>query len=68
MVNHPKHYKGKFECIEVMKECFGENAVKDFCLCNAFKYLWRCKRKEKILEDLKKAVWYLNTLISMMEG
>lgn len=28
-----------------MEECFGTEAVKDFCLLNAFKYLWRCKEK-----------------------
>ena len=41
-VNHPDHYKtGNYECIEVMKEVFGEDAWKDFCKMNAFKYLWR---------------------------
>ena len=62
-VNHPDHYKtGKYECIEVMKEVFGEEAVKDFCKMNAFKYLWRENRKNG-QEDLKKAKWYLDTLL-----
>lgn len=57
-VNHPPHYEtGKFECIEVMREVFGDYAVMDFCLCNAFKYLYRCKRKNGV-EDVKKAEWY----------
>ncbi len=35
-VNHPKHYEtGRFECIEVMEEALGTEAVKGFCLCNA---------------------------------
>ena len=38
-VNHPCHYDtGKFECIEVMQETQGIEAVKSFCICNAFKY------------------------------
>ena len=62
-VNHPDHYKtGNYECIEVMKEIFGEDAVKDFCKLNAFKYLWRSDRKNGD-EDLKKAKWYLDTYL-----
>lgn len=39
-VNHPMHYEtGKFECIEVMLETQGKEAVQNFCICNAFKYL-----------------------------
>lgn len=37
-VNHPSHYEtGKFECIEVMEETQGVEAVKNFCICNSFK-------------------------------
>lgn len=33
-VNHPSHYEtGKFECIEVMEETQGVEAVKNFCIC-----------------------------------
>lgn len=36
-VNHPAHYEtGKFECIEVMLETQGVEAVLNFCQCNAF--------------------------------
>lgn len=64
-VNHPSHYEtGKFECIEVMTEAIGVDAVKNFCLCNAFKYLYRCGRKNG-LEDIKKAKWYIDRLIQM---
>ena len=63
VINHPDHYKtGKFECIEVMKEIFGADAVKDFCKLNAFKYLWRSDRKNG-KEDLLKAKWYLDTYL-----
>lgn len=66
-VNHPSHYEtGKFECIDVMMETQGKEAVKDFCVCNAFKYLYRHGNKNG-LEDIKKAVWYLNKFIELEE-
>lgn len=58
-VNHPKHYSnGKYECIEVMRDVFGDEAVKTFCMLNAFKYTWRAGKKNGN-EDVKKATWYL---------
>lgn len=66
-VNRPAHYtSGGIECIDAMQAAFGADAVKDFCLCNAFKYLWRHRNKNGV-EDLKKARWYLNRLITEME-
>jgi hypothetical protein len=71
-VHHPSHYEtGKFECIDVMEEALGRDAVEGFCICNAFKYIYRNKRKNGT-EDLEKAKWYLDKLIDMkkedMEG
>lgn len=65
MVNHPPHYEGKFECIDVMEDCYGEEAVEAFCLGNAFKYIYRCNKKFDKLEDVEKAIWYLNKYVSM---
>lgn len=66
-VNRPAHYtSGGIECIDAMQAAFGDEAVKDFCLCNAFKYLWRHRSKNGV-EDLKKCRWYLNRLIREME-
>lgn len=66
-VNHPAHYEsGKFECIEVMEETQGKEPVMDFCICNAFKYLYRHKRKNGI-EDVKKARWYIDKYIEIVE-
>lgn len=66
-VNRPAHYtSGGIECIDAMQAAFGDEVVNDFCLCNAFKYLWRHRNKNGV-EDLKKARWYLNRLISEME-
>ena len=60
-VNHPAHYEGNtsLECIDVMEIAFGAEAVGNFCLCNAFKYLWRYKHKGGA-EDVQKAEWYLD--------
>ena len=67
-VNHPEHYAtGKYECIKVMLEIYGEEAVLNFCECNAFKYLWRCHRKNDN-EDRAKAIWYLDEYIKISEG
>ena len=62
-VNHPKHYiddNGR-ECIDVMIDSFGKDAVMTFCRLNAFKYMWRAGKKEgsPTEEDLSKAEWYL---------
>ena len=67
MVNHPTHYEtGKFECIEVMVETQGVEAVQDFCICNAFKYLYRHRRKNG-KEDIEKAQWYINKYLELEE-
>ena len=64
-INHPARYKsGKFECIDIMIDVFGTDAVKNFCILNAFKYIWRSEKKNGI-EDIKKAVWYLNKYIEI---
>lgn len=70
-VNHPSHYTSHpsgVECIEITKH-------HDFCIGNAIKYLWRQglkhdadkSVKEKRIEDLKKAIWYINAEIDLIE-
>lgn len=66
-VNHPAHYSGKHECIEVMRVMFGDEAVKAFCRCNSFKYRFRADRKNGA-EDIKKAEWYEDYLFRMEKG
>jgi hypothetical protein len=60
-VNHPSHYcqKDQMECIDEMILLFGKEAVKHFCLCNAWKYRYRSNSKNGD-EDLKKAAWYVH--------
>lgn len=66
-INHPDRYNnGGFECIDVMLAVFGKEAVQNFCILNAFKYIWRHKQKGGA-EDIKKAVWYLNKFVELEE-
>lgn len=67
-VNNPKHYAGStsLECIECMRIAMGATAVHNFCLCNAFKYLWRYKNKNG-KEDVSKAKWYLDYVMHDIE-
>ena len=63
LVNHPDHYKGgKYECIDVMVDVFGDAATVNFCHLNAFKYLYRAGKKSgnSFKQDLLKAAWYCN--------
>lgn len=66
-VNHPAHYSGKHECIEIMRIMFGDEAVKAFCRCNSFKYRFRADRKNGA-EDIRKAEWYEDYLFRMENG
>lgn len=64
-VNHPSHYETNgIECIDAMQATQGVSAVQDFCICNAFKYVWRYKHKNGA-EDIKKAVWYLTKWLEL---
>lgn len=64
-VNNPEHYTyGGVECIDAMIETQGPGAVIDFCVCNAFKYLWRHEHKNGS-EDIDKAAWYLNKAVEL---
>lgn len=64
-VDHPAHYGGAdnpYEAIKVI-EAWGLG----FCLGNTVKYISRAGKKGAAIEDLKKAVWYLNRHIEAME-
>lgn len=72
-VNHPPHYtwlkdKCGIEVIDITRHM-------DFCLGNSIKYILRAghkhevsmSNKEKEIEDLKKAIWYINDRINQLE-
>jgi hypothetical protein len=60
-VNNPSHYtshKSGTECIEITRHM-------SFNLGNATKYIWRCDLKKDAIEDLRKAIFYLNDEIEL---
>ena len=71
-VNHPDYYNqhpSGIECIEIIRHyCFD--------IGNAIKYLWRAglkkessmSDKQKEIEDLRKAIWYINDRIKQLES
>lgn len=68
-VNHPEHYETNgIECFDAIKASQGDSAAVNFAVCNAFKYIWRNRHKGAQIQDLKKAVWYLNKAIDILEG
>jgi hypothetical protein len=69
MVNHPNHYGGKENQYEVVKVCEAWDLDKDAYLFNVVKYVARAGKKnpEKELEDLTKAMWYLNRKIENLK-
>ncbi len=63
-VNSPSHYTNHpsgVQCIDITKHM-------GFCLGNAMKYIWRADLKEDAIEDLQKAVFYLNKEIETREA
>lgn len=59
-VNHPRHYTAHpsgIECIQVTRHM-------GFCLGNAIKYIWRADLKNDAVEDLRKAMWYIQEEIN----
>jgi hypothetical protein len=64
-VDHPPHYGGANNAYEAIKvvEAWGL----DFHLGNVVKYISRAGKKGDILEDLKKARWYLDREIANLE-
>ena len=67
-VNHPSHYtQGAIECIDAIKEATKHlRGIEATDTGNILKYMWRWNNKNGI-EDLRKARWYLNHLISHVE-
>jgi hypothetical protein len=63
MVGAPPHYRSHpsgIECIEVTRHM-------GFNLGNAIKYIWRADLKHDAIEDLRKAIWYLEDELNKRE-
>ena len=68
-VNHPSHYtQGGIECIDAIEAAVtGLIGIEAVLTAQIIKYIWRWKHKNG-LEDLNKALWYLQKLIKTVEG
>ncbi len=63
-VNHPAHYTSHpsgIETIEITRHL-------SFNLGNSIKYILRSPYKGRAIEDLQKAVWYLNDQIRLLKS
>lgn len=63
-VEHPLHYTlhpSGIECIQITEHM-------GFNLGNALKYIWRCDLKKDAVEDLRKAMWYINRELEKRNG
>mgnify|MGYP000988766731 CR=1 FL=1 len=62
-VNHPAHYNNipGIECIKVVRHM-------NFNRGNAVKYIWRADDKGDPIENLRKAIWYLEDEIKRLQG
>jgi len=69
MVNHPKHYGGEESVYEVVKVAEAWGLDMDAYLFNVVKYVARAGKKDtdKELQDLKKALWYLERKIQNLQ-
>jgi len=66
-VENPDHYNtGAIEAIEAIRASMPPEQFFGYLKGNVMKYLWRYDYKEKPIEDLRKADWYLNRLINAL--
>jgi hypothetical protein len=63
-VNHPSHYTWHPSGVEVIQITEHMN----FCLGNAIKYILRSDHKKDQIQDLEKAVWYINREIERLKS
>jgi len=70
-VDHPEHYTaGKVEIIEILEQAVQDapDPISGGLLWQTLKYLLRLWYKGNMLQDAKKARWYLNRLIDRLES
>lgn len=64
-VNHPSHYGGENNPLEVINII--EHYDLNFNLGNVIKYCLRAGKKDELIQELKKAQWYINREIQRLE-
>jgi hypothetical protein len=67
VVNKPKHYnQGGIECIDAIESMLTHEEFVGYLRGNSLKYRWRFRYKNGV-EDLRKAEWYENKLLKILE-
>jgi hypothetical protein len=65
----PVHYCGNgIECIDAMKAMVSADEFVAHCRLTSIKYLWRAGKKGPAIDDLRKAVHYLEYAIDTLGG
>ena len=66
-VNHTKHYElpNGIEVFDVIAGAMSEEALHGFCIGNVIKYV--CRHEKNGIEDLRKAKWYLDKYLEIIE-
>ena len=70
MVHSPPHYTNGngIECIDYIRLVLGEEGFVYFCHGNFIKYQHRYKYKGKPVEDIEKAMFYLERMLKSLKG
>ncbi len=68
-VDNPLHYQSyvkelNVDAITCMRAAFGDDAVQNFCICNALKYLYRHQSKGG-KTDILKCKWYIDKYLEL---
>jgi len=67
-VEKPFHYNtGDIECIDYIKQVLGNEGFISYCQGNMIKYQHRHRYKNKPVEDMEKASWYMNKMMETMK-
>jgi hypothetical protein len=69
-VDHPPHYnKGDIETIDYIVDVLDTEGALKYCHGNVLKYTGsRLFSKGKTVEDARKAIWYLNKIVELLES
>lgn len=64
---NPDHYKqGSVECIDAIESALTPDEFRGYCKGNVLKYTWRERHKQQATA-LRKAMWYLERLVKVLE-
>ena len=57
---YPPHYqRGDVECIDALKACMTPEEFRGYCKGTAMAYLWRLGQKDYVVQEARKAAWYV---------